>query len=299
MHTVYNLCSFFSTITCAMDQIRLKAYGKINIGLDVTGRREDGYHLVKMILQTVDLYDEVVVRKQPEGILVKTNKPYLPCDERNLAYKAAKMLIDRFGLTEGVRIDIGKNIPTSAGMAGGSTDAAAVLKAVNKLFDLQIDDRTMDEIAVKLGADVPFCLRRGTYLAEGIGEELTRLPDMPECWCLLINPGFGVSTKMAYDRVDALSDPQHPDIDSVIRALGRKDAQDVALNMGNLLEQAVIPVHPEIQEIKDRLKANGAMGAMMSGSGSTVFGLFDNENIMEQAYNAFEGEEYGKFKIKF
>lgn len=282
-----------------MDKIRIKAYGKINIGLDITGRREDGYHLVKMILQTVDLYDEVLVRKQSEGIMLKTNRPFLPCDERNIAYKAAKAMIERFDIREGVRIDIGKHIPVAAGMAGGSTDAAAVLKAMNRLFALHAEPDVLDEIAVKLGADVPFCLRHGTYLAEGIGEELTKLPDMPPCFALLINPGFGVSTKEAYRRIDELEDPAHPDIDSVIAGLGRKDAAHVAYAMGNILELAVIPLHPEIQEIKDRLMEAGAMGAMMSGSGSTVFGLFDTEEKRDKAFAMFEGEGYGKFKIKF
>ncbi len=282
-----------------MDQIRVKAHGKINIGLDVTGKRDDGYHLVKMILQTVDLYDEVLVRKMPEGIMVKTNKPFIPCDERNLAYKAAKAVIDYCDLKEGVRIDIGKRIPVAAGMAGGSTDAAAVLKAMNEMFDLHLDSETLDQLAVKLGADVPFCLRRGTYLAEGIGEELTKLPPMPHCFCLLVNPGFGVSTKQAYDTIDRIEDLKHPDIDRVISGLGRKDVMEVALAMGNVLEQAVIPEHPEIQKIKDKMKELGAIGTMMSGSGPTVFGLFEQQERRDAAFDAFEGEGYGKFKIKF
>ena len=282
-----------------MDQIRLKANGKINIGLDVTGKRPDGYHLVKMILQTVDLYDDVLVRKIPEGIQIKTNKPFIPCDERNLAYKAAKAVIDYCGIKEGVRIDIGKRIPVAAGMAGGSTDAAAVLKAMDKIFELGLSAEVMDELAVKLGADVPFCLRRGTYLAEGIGEELTKLPDMPHCFCLLVNPGFGVSTKQAYDRIDEIEDLKHPDIERIISGLGRKDKWEVADAMGTVLEQAVIPEHPEIGKIKEKMKSLGAIGTMMSGSGPTVFGLFETEEQQDRAFQAFEGEGYGKFKIKF
>ena len=282
-----------------MDQIRLKAHGKINIGLDVTGKRPDGYHLVRMILQTVDLHDDIVVRRQKEGIVIKTNRPFIPCDERNLAYKAAKALMDAYDLPGGIRIDIGKRIPVAAGMAGGSTDAAAVLKAMNAIYELQMSQEEMDKIAVKLGADVPFCLRRGTYLAEGIGEELTKLPDMPRCYCLLVNPGFGVSTKQAYEKIDAIPELIHPDIDSVINRLGRKDLEGIASFMGNVLEQAVIPDYPEIQRIKDRLKESGAIGAMMSGSGPTVFGLFDQKEMLDKAFEAFEGEGYGKFKIKF
>lgn len=282
-----------------MNQIQLKAFGKINIGLDVTGLREDGYHLVKMIMQTVSLYDEVVVKKTESGIRVKTNRPYLPNDERNLAYKAARLVQETYGISEGVRIDIGKHIPVAAGMAGGSTDAAAVLKAMDSLFDLNLDPETMDRLAVKLGADVPFCLRKGTYLAEGIGEELTKLPDMPPCFCLLVNPGFGVSTRTAYQKIDEIPDLRHPDIDSTIKGLGRKSIEDIALSMGNILEQAVIPEHPEIQKIKDQMKENGAIGAMMSGSGPTVFGLFGKEELLEKAFQSFEGEGYGRFKIKF
>ena len=282
-----------------MNQIRLKAHGKINIALDVTGKRPDGYHLVKMILQTVDLHDDILVRRQEEGIVIKTNKPFFPCDERNLAYKAAKAVMDAYDLSGGVRIDIGKRIPVAAGMAGGSADAAAVLKAMNAIYDLHMSREEMDRIAVKLGADVPFCLRRGTYLAEGIGEELVKVPDMPHCYCLLVNPGFGVSTKLAYEKIDKIPELKHPDIDSIINRLGRKDLQGIASYMGNVLEQAVIPDYPEIQQIKDRLKDSGATGAMMSGSGPTVFGLFDDKEKMDKAFESFEGEGYGKFKIKF
>lgn len=281
-----------------MDQIKLKAYGKINIGLDVTGKREDGYHLVRMIMQTVSLHDDVVLKKQPEGITVKTNKPFIPNDERNLAFKAAKLVREEFGISEGVRIDIGKRIPVAAGMAGGSTDAAAVLKGMKALFGLDLDEETMDALAVRLGADVPFCLRQGTYLAEGIGEELTRLPDIPSCFCLLVNPGFGVSTKTVYQRIDEIEDLVHPEIDRTIEGLGRKSIEDVALSMGNILEYAVLPEHPEIQEIKDKMRENGAIGAMMSGSGPTVFGLFREEEYLDKAFAAFEGDKYDKFKIK-
>lgn len=281
-----------------MDQIKLKAYGKINIGLDVTGKREDGYHLVRMIMQTVSLHDDVVLKKQPEGIIVKTNKPFIPNDERNLAFKAAKLVREEFGISEGVRIDIGKRIPVAAGMAGGSTDAAAVLKGMKALFGLDLDEETMDALAVRLGADVPFCLRRGTYLAEGIGEELTRLPDIPACFCLLVNPGFGVSTKTVYQRIDEIEDLVHPEIDRTIEGLGRKSIEDVALSMGNILEYAVLPDHPEIQTIKDKMRENGAIGAMMSGSGPTVFGLFREEEYLDKAFAAFEGDKYDKFKIK-
>lgn len=282
-----------------MDCIRRNAYGKINLGLDVVGRRPDGYHLVKMILQTVDLFDEVVVRRQEEGITVKTNKPFLPCDERNLAYKAAKLMLEHFGLSGGIRIDIGKNIPVAAGMAGGSTDAAAVMQAIVELYGLKADAAELDALAVKLGADVPFCLRKGTYLAEGIGEVLTELPPMPHCHCLLVNPGFGVSTKKVYERIDAIKEPHHPDIDRIIRGLEQNSAADVAASIGNILELAVIPDHPVIGEIKERMVEYGALSAMMSGSGATVFGLYRDRKQRDEAYMAFEGDDYGKFKVEF
>lgn len=282
-----------------MNQMHLKAYGKINIGLDITGRRSDGYHLVRMIMQTVNLFDEVSLKKQETGITVKTNRPFIPNDERNLAYKAAKLLIDTYGISGGVRIDIGKKIPVAAGMAGGSADAAAVLKGMKELYSLDIDSAAMDALALRLGADVPFCLRKGTYLAEGIGEELTRLPEMPHSFCLLVNPGFGVSTKEVYKKIDAVDNPRHPEIDSTIKELGRKSIEGVAFSMGNILEQAVIPDHPEIQEIKDRMVQKGALGAMMSGSGPTVFGLFRTEESLISAWDEFEGDGYDKFKVEF
>ena len=279
-----------------MDQACTKAYGKVNIGLDVTGRRDDGYHLVKMILQTVDLYDEICVRKQEEGITVQTNKPFLPTDERNLAYKAAKMIMDAYDIPGGVRIDIGKNIPIAAGMAGGSTDAAAVLKLMNEIFELEIDSEEMDRIAVKLGADVPFCLRKGTYLAEGIGEKLTKLPDMPHCYLAIINPHFGISTKWSYEQLDKTSDIKHPDIDQIISAMGAQDLGRVSLEMGNVLERAALEKYPQIQEIKDKLKSAGALGTLMSGSGPTVFGIFAEEEKCNQGLELFKGEAYGRFK---
>lgn len=282
-----------------MEQIHLKAYGKINIGLDVTGRREDGYHLVRMIMQTVDLYDAVSLKKQDAGISVKTNNPSIPNDEQNLAYKAAGLLLETFDLKEGVQIDIEKRIPVAAGMAGGSADAAAVLKGMNELFSLGLSPETMDELAVRLGADVPFCLRKGTYLAEGIGEELTRLPDLPSCFCLLVNPGFGISTKAVYQKIDEIRPLVHPPIDRTIEGLGRKSIEDVALSMGNILELAVIPQYPEIREIKETMMKNGALGAMMSGSGPTVFGLFRKEEYLDRTFDAFEGDRYDKIKIKF
>ena len=266
-----------------MDQACTKAYAKVNIGLDVTGKRDDGYHLVKMVLQTVDLYDEICVRKQEEGITVQTNKPFLPTDERNLAYKAAKMMMDAYDIPCGVRIDIGKNIPVAAGMAGGSTDAAAVLKLMNEIFELEIDSEEMDRIAVKLGADVPFCLRKGTYLAEGIGEKLTRLEPVPHCYVLVGKPGISVSTKEAYGNLNLQAITQHPDIDGMMQDMKNGDLYGMVEKMQNVFEPGIIANHPEIQQIKDLMEENGALKAMMSGSGPTVFGIFDDKEKMNYA----------------
>jgi len=279
-----------------MDQIKLNAYGKINIGLDVTGKRDDGYHEVKMILKSVETHDEVVIRKQERGITLKTNKPFLPTDEKNLAYKAAQKIMERYGITEGVRIDIGKNIPIAAGMAGGSCDGAAVIRGMNEIFGLNMSVAEMDEVAVKLGADVPFCLRGGTYLAEGIGEKLTEIKNFPKCYALLINPGFGISTKWAYEQVDLHPEIHHPDIDGIVRAIDAGNLKEMCSLMGNVLEEVARPVHPEIREIEEKLISGGAIGTMMSGSGPTVFGIFDNEDCLENSFNSFEGDGYGKFK---
>ena len=277
-------------------QITRKAYGKINIGLDVTGKREDGYHLVKMILQTVDIHDDVTVRKAKSGILLTCDDPDLPTDERNLAYRAAAAMIEAFHLEDGVSIDIKKRIPKEAGMAGGSTDAAAVILAMQELFDLNATTEELDAIALRLGADVPFCLRKGTWLAEGIGEKLTQLKDLPHADLVIIVPDFGISTKWAYEQVDAIPDLKHPDIDAIAQAIEAGDIAKAAKSMGNILEEVAVRNYPKIREIKETFLAHGVMGAMMSGSGSAVFGIFDDPIKAEQSFEAFKGDGYGKFK---
>ena len=290
-------------------QITRKAYGKINIGLDVTGKREDGYHLVKMILQTVDIHDDVTVRRIEQSlwdgdaaekrtplIHLTCDDPTLPTDERNLAYRAAVAMIETFHLKDGISIDIKKRIPKEAGMAGGSTDAAAVILAMQELFDLNAATEELDAIALRLGADVPFCLRKGTWLAEGIGEKLTQLKDLPHADLVIIVPDFGISTKWAYEQVDAIPDLIHPDIDAIAQAIEAGDIAKAAKSMGNILEEVAVRNYPKIREIKETFLAHGAMGAMMSGSGSAVFGIFDNPIKAEQSFEAFKGDGYGKFK---
>ena len=259
------------------DRIQLKALAKINLGLAVLRRREDGYHEVKMIMQTISLHDDLEIRriKTPE-IQVKTNLYYLPTNENNLVYKAAKLLMDEFGIKEGVAIQLKKRIPVAAGMAGGSTDGAAVLWGMNQMYGLGLSRQELMERGVKLGADVPYCVQRGTALAEGIGERLSVLPSMPKCTILIAKPGISVSTKFVYENLHAndLKPEQHPDVDRMIEAMKEKNLDLLCERMGNVLETVTIPAYPVIQEIKEHMMACGAAGAMMSGSGPTVFGIF-------------------------
>ena len=296
-----------------MDSILRKAYAKVNLGLDVTGRRPDGYHLVRMVMQTVDLYDEITVTREDGAaafgelsIRISCDSPEVPADSRNLAYKAAQMVGQEYRLGGRIRIDIHKRIPAAAGMAGGSSDAAAVLDAMDTLFGLSMDETAKDRFALRLGADVPFCLRRGTYLAEGIGEKLTRLPDLPPCHMVIVKPPFGVSTPWAYRALDAVMErfgdtaALHPSVNGLREALAKGSITGVSEYMGNILESAVLPEHPEIQEIKQQLEAHGALKALMSGSGPTVFGIFADADKAEDAFsNLGGGEEYGKFKVEF
>ena len=268
-----------------MDYIRLKAYGKINIGLDVLKKRPDGYHDVKMIMQTVNIYDRIQINQilQPE-IRIATNLYYLPSNENNLAYKAAKILFDEFGIKEGLKINIKKHIPVSAGMAGGSTDAAAVMYGVNKLFSLGLSIEDLKTRAVNIGADVPYCLVGGTAMAEGIGEKITKLKPMPDCYILVAKPGFSVSTKHVYQNLKVDEIQNHPNIDEIVLGINNKDIKQIAHEMGNVLENVTIKEHPELEMIKQEMIFRGALNAIMSGSGPTVFGLFDDEKAFNDAY---------------
>ena len=266
-----------------MDKMELKALGKINLGLDVLGRRENGYHDVRMVMQTVYLYDQIVITKTKQpGVKAETNLFYLPVDENNLACRAAKMLIDEFNITEGVHISMDKKIPVSAGMAGGSADAAAVLFGMNRMYHLRLSEEALKERGVKLGADVPYCIMRGSVLAEGIGEVLTPLPPCPRCYILIAKPPLSASTEKVYARYDALEHVEHPDLDRVIRGLEQSDIREVAAGMGNVLEQVMIPEYPVIGEIKEMMLETGALGAMMSGSGPTVFGIYKTRGAAKE-----------------
>ncbi len=238
-----------------MDKMRLKALGKINLGLDVLGRRENGYHDVRMVMQTVYLYDQICIEKMKEpGIEIKTNLYYLPVNENNLVYKAAKLLMEEFGIEEGVKIDLEKHIPVAAGMAGGSSDAAAVLFGVNRMFDLGLSREGLMERGVAIGADVPYCVMRGTVLAEGIGEMLTPLPPMPRCAVLLAKPPVAVSTKLVYEKLDSREIVMHPNIDGIIDGLKNGSLSQVASHMGNVLEDVTVSEYPVIEKIKNAMK---------------------------------------------
>lgn len=280
-----------------MNKIQLKALGKINLGLDVLKRREDGYHEVKMIMQTVSLCDELELKKSwKEGIKVQTNLYYLPTNENNLVYKAAQLLMEEFDIRDGISIQLKKKIPVSAGMAGGSSDAAAVLWGMNQMYGLGLSCKDLMERGVKLGADVPYCILRGTALAEGIGERLTVLPPMPKCYLLIAKPGVNVSTKYVYENLHAndLTAEQHPDVDAMIEALKEKDLAALSSRMGNVLETVTVSAYPVIDRIKKCMMSAGALGAMMSGSGPTVFGIFDNQEKARRAYRGMKGKRFVK-----
>lgn len=261
-----------------------KAMAKINLGLDVLRRRDDGYHEVKMIMQTINLFDKISLEvTDTPGITVKTNLSFLPNDENNLAYKAAKLLMDEFQVKKGLSICIDKHIPVAAGMAGGSTDAATVLFGTNKIFHLGLSLEELMIRGVKIGADVPYCIMRGTALSEGIGEKLTELPAAPSCKVLICKPPINVSTKFVYENLHANTLTYHPDIDGMVEAIKNNDLYGVCERMGNVLETVTVKEYPIIEEIKSFMKDNGAVNSLMSGSGPTVFGIFDDEKKAENA----------------
>jgi len=269
-----------------MDNITLKALAKINLGLDVVRRREDGYHEVRMIMQTIHLYDKLDIKKTTEsGITITSNLSYVPTNENNLVYKAGKLLMDEFDIKEGVSVDLQKRIPVAAGMAGGSSDAAAMLYGMNEIFGLGLTRQQLMDRGVKIGADVPYCLMRGTALAEGIGEKLTSLPPMVKCPVLIAKPQISVSTKFVYENLKLDENTVHPDIDRLVADIKNKDLHAIAGHMGNVLESVTIPAYPIIAEIKEQMMKSGAINAMMSGSGPTVFGLFEDEDVARKAYD--------------
>ena len=268
--------------------MKTKAYAKVNIALDVIGKREDGYHLLRMIMQAIDLYDEIIVEKIDKGIKINCNKPYVPTDERNLAYKAAKLFIDKFNINSGVSITIKKNIPVSAGLAGGSTDCAAVLKLMNDIFKTNLIDQELMDLGVKLGADVPYCIVGGTALCEGIGEKITKIKPFKDKILVLVKPPFGVSTKAVYQDFDLSKVVFHPNVEGLIKNIEKDNLDYVAKNMKNLLENVTLLKYKEIISIKQAMIENGSIGSMMSGSGPTVFAFFDDMVKAQKCYDVIK-----------
>ncbi|MDD5945225.1 MAG: 4-(cytidine 5'-diphospho)-2-C-methyl-D-erythritol kinase [Clostridia bacterium] len=267
-----------------MEHINLRARAKINLTLDVTGIRSDGYHELKMIMQTVELYDRVFIKKTDKpGIKIKSNLEWLPCDSRNLAYKAANLMMSRYGIDDGVFIELRKSIPVAAGLAGGSADCAAVLYGMNILFGLGVSRSEMSKAALELGSDVPYCLMRGTALAEGRGEILTKLPPCPNAWVVLAKPTMSLSTAAVYKAIDAVEIGEHPDCDGMIEDIKNSDIYGVSKKLSNVLEAASIPMCPMIADIKKDMLDLGALNSLMSGSGPTVYGLFDNKETAKGA----------------
>lgn len=324
--------------------VTLDACAKINLGLDVLGRRADGYHEVRMVMQTLDLCDTVTLdvvsgvntgertvetkqvkvdnvsqavsagkvdgrgtAKESEmknniRLTIASNDSMidvspLPTDGRNLCVKAAEALLMDAGVCANVDIHLVKRIPFEAGLAGGSTDAAAVLKGLNELLDLHYTNEQLAEVGVKIGADVPYCIYGGTMLAEGIGEELTAIePSVPALPVLLVKPDFGVSTGGIYDRLDAVEQPTHPDIDGLLEAIQSGKPRRIAERLGNILEEVTVAENPKLKEIKTELIKCGAMGALMTGSGPTVFGVFEDEGTMGRAESELE-KKYNNYFI--
>lgn len=275
--------------------MRLRALAKINLGLDILRKREDGYHEVRMVMQTIQMYDVLEIRRvKKPGISLSVNYPYIPNDERNLVYKAAKLLMDEFQVKSGVDIRLEKFIPVAAGMAGGSSDAAAALVGINRLFKLGLSEKDLMDRAVNIGADVPYCVMRGTALAEGIGEKLTRITPVPDCFVLIGKPGINVSTKAAYESLQLDKITTHPDIDGMIKDIECGNLLAMTEKMGNVFEPGIIGKYPAIGEIKELMEAHGALKAMMSGSGPTVFGIFDDRKKMEAAAAALRESRLAK-----
>ena len=266
-----------------MERIELQANAKINLTLDVLRKREDGYHELKMIMQTVSLFDNISIQKTAENLRLKTNLRYLPTDKRNIAYAAAELFLEKSGIKSGLDINIKKTIPVAAGLAGGSTDAATVLVGLNRLFDKVFSEKELLEMGAMLGSDVPFCIKGGCALCEGRGEILTPLPNLPTTTFLIIKPPVRVSTAAVYGNLRADKIAERPDTQGAIDAIGHGDSEAVAVRMFNVLETVTAKEHPEIELIKREMIENGAIGSVMSGSGPTVIGLFTDENLANQA----------------
>lgn len=271
------------------DYIERKAYAKINLGLDVLRRRADGYHEVKMVMQTVDIWDKLTFAvKEDPGIELSVGDAALPAGEDNLICRAARLIMEEKKIKQGVKITLEKHIPIAAGMAGGSTDAAAVFHGLNELFGLSMSMEEMKKLGVRIGADVPYCIMGGTALSEGIGEVLTPLPAPPQCILVVAKPDIDVSTKFVYENLHADRLKNHPDIDGMVQAIGDGSLDGIVSRLGNVLETVTVKEYPVIEEIKKQMEEKGAEGALMSGSGPTVFGIFTKKEPAQAAADAIK-----------
>lgn len=267
-----------------MQEIKLKARAKINLTLDVTGKQTNGYHTVRMIMQTLSLYDSIYIKKIDKPVIrVKSNLDWLPTDERNLAYKGAQLLKNKFNIQQGIFIQLDKKIPVAAGLAGGSADCAAVMVGINKLFGIGLSKKKLMEIALQLGADIPYCILQGTALAEGIGEKLTPIKTgCPFCYVFLAKPNINISTASVYQNLELDKIIQHPNTEQMLFQMQQKNITEMGKLLCNVLETVTIAKYNEIALLKQKMMELGASGALMSGSGSTVFGLFlDKQKAIE------------------
>ena len=275
-----------------MDKLQLKAYGKINLGLDVIRKRPDGYHDLDMIMQMVDVYDDVIIEKKAgEEIVVKADAAVLSNGKDNLAYMAAKMLFDEFGIKSGVEITIHKRIPIAGGMAGGSSDCATTLIGINEMFKLGLSKQQLMERGVKLGADVPYCVLGGTAIARGIGEVLTPLPTPPQCHVIIAKPPISVSTAYVYGHIRPDEITKRPDIEQMTLAIKEQDLNKLSDLLYNVMEEVTVSEYPVIEKLKSIMLENGALNSIMSGSGPTVFGLFDDREKAQAAMKALDSKE--------
>ncbi len=267
-----------------MNEIELKSRAKINLCLDVTGKRDDGYHELKMVMQTIGLHDKLMMRKIPDlGIELETDDPSIPTGEENLVYKVIRDIMKRYGIEAGIHVDLYKTIPSGAGLAGGSANAATAIKGMNLLFDLNMPMEEMASIGIRYGADIPYCLLGGTAIAEGIGERLTPLPDLPELPLLIVKPEASAPTARIFQTFEIGKKEVEPDVDGMARAIETGDVEGVLSRMGNALEATTVSLYPEVEKLKGLLIEAGADNALMSGSGTAVFGIFMDRGKMEAA----------------
>ncbi len=269
-----------------MNEIKINSYSKINLALNILDKRKDGYHEVETIIQSINLADKVIITEEREGIKIKCNHPQVPVDSQSLAYKSAEKMLKKYGIERGVKIEIDKKIPLASGMAGGSANSATILVGINKLFSLNLSNEVLREIGEELGTDVPFCIQNGTALAYQRGEKITLLPPInPPLWIVVINPGFKISTQWAYNNLDLEKVKGRKDnTKAMLTVLKEGKSQEIAKNLFNSFEELVIKKFPEIEKVKDRLINEGALGALMSGSGPTVFGIAQNKKEALQIY---------------